>query len=395
MTSKPLTAVNIRSARPGDVLRDDTVPGLHLRVFPTKSVYYVYYRTKMVKTNGKPVERRLRLGVATQALTIPESRKLAARALLDVANGIDPVMTKRHRAAIPTLDAHFKACMSGYWSGDRYVKSGYKREVETTYARCIKDRFGDRLMSDSFDDIEEWHEEYGKRETYAPNQGNRALAMLSALFSLAEKSKYGRLRPFNSNPCSSVTRHTEAKRTRFATKSELARIGPLLIKYAATHAKAVATIYLLMFSGSRPSAIIRATHEQLTEISTNGQCWGTLRFRGKTGAETVYLPPQAMTVIRSLPKDKETLLGVTLQPARELWEKLRVEAGCPDLWLRDLRRTFATVGLSNGEAMARISELLNHKTAQTTKVYAKLDDREKIKAAGAIAGRLEEMLKAG
>jgi integrase len=112
-------------------------------------------------------------------------------------------------------------------------------------------------------------------------------------------------------------------------------------------------------------------------------------FQGKTADEVVWLPPQAMAVIRRLPK-AATLTGIKMP--HKFWYKVRKEAGCEHIRLRDLRRTFATVGMSHGQAMAVISEVLNHKTTQTTKVYAKLTDDKKRNVAGAIATSMEGLL---
>ena len=48
-----LTEKNIRAAQPGQVLRDATIKGLHLRVFPESRSFYLYYRTK-TGTERKP-----------------------------------------------------------------------------------------------------------------------------------------------------------------------------------------------------------------------------------------------------------------------------------------------------------------------------------------------------
>lgn len=319
-------------------------------------------------------------------LGISEARRLAARTLLAVANGTDPAMPKRHQPS-KTLNDLFDLAHKLHWSQERFVKSRWSEQVRKIYDRTIKKHFGGRPAADPLDDVEVWHAGYKDR----PYEGNRALAVLSTMCSLGEKAAYGRLRSLNSNPCSTVTKHPEAKRGVYATPQQIATLGPLLIKYAETRPRAVAFIYLLLFSGSRPSAIERATRGQLTELEQNGQVWGLLKgFRGKTADEVVWLPPQAMAVIRGLPK-AETITGIKMP--KKFWHRIRKEAGCENVRLRDLRRTFATVGMSRGQAMATISEVLNHKTTQTTKIYAKLMDDKKRAVAGEIASSMEGLLR--
>ena len=391
--SKPLTVANIRRAEPGDILRDADVPGLHLRVFPTKSVYYLHYRSPVErKPSGKPVERRLRLAPA-EALSLPEIRARARSCLAEVAQGRDPAVTKRQNAAIPTISAFFELTYGTYWSSERFIRSGWTRQVRNFYDLHIHPRFGGRQITDEFNDLEEWHESFIKGKKPKPNTGNRALAVLSKLLNLSETKRYGRLRPLNSNPCSTIAKHPEPKRKVYASPEQISRIGPLLRKYAARYPRGVAFLYLLIYSGPRPSAIARAMPEQLTRMSIDGQVYGVLRLPGKNPDEPdeVWLPPQAMAVLDALPRTEGgTLLGTG--PPKKLWHRIRKEAGCPELWMRDWRRTFATAGMSGGQQMAQISELLNHKTTQTTKIYAKLMDGAKQKAVGQIADGLEMLL---
>lgn len=385
MPSQKLSIATTRVAKPGDILRDDTIKGLHLRVFPTKAVYYVHYRSPTErKPSGRPVERRLRLGT-TATTSLPEIRALARRALADVAAGTDPALSKRQHAAEPTIDELFQKAIDGHWSQPKYVESGWKTQVARVYARVIKPKFGKQMARTgaALADVVEWHAKGAKHA----RQANIALAVLSKMLNYGEQIGW---RPLNSNPCVRVTRHAERSRDRFAVGEEIAKIGDLLNKYVDEYPSAVAFLYILIFSGSRPRAIERATWDQLTELVVDGKAWGILKFAGKTGAEVVYLPPQAMAVIKRLPRTTGTITGIGLP--RKLWYRIRKEAGCPDLWMRDWRRTFATVGMSGGEAMARISELLNHKSTQTTKIYAKLMDGAKIEAAGTIADRLEGLL---
>src|SRR5262245_62670600 len=58
-----------------------------------------------------------------------------------------------------------------------------------------------------------------------PHQANSTLAMLSKFFGWAEK--HG-LRPDGSNPCRHVEKYREARRERFLSQAELARLGDAL-----------------------------------------------------------------------------------------------------------------------------------------------------------------------
>lgn len=383
MPAKELNAVNLRKAKPGDILRDKTVPGLHVRCFPEGNAYYLYYRTRTRQ------ERRPKLG-ATSALTLDAARALARRMLSEVANGLDPGLLKSQAIAEPTISDLFEKAYDDHWKRGNNL-SAWRDEVRRTWERSIKPHFGAlRVREPALAHIHQWHSD-GRA---SPVAANRALAILSKLLNLAET--YG-WRDLNSNPCTRIARHPERKRKRFATVDELRRIGPLLDEYADQFPAAVAFIYLLIFTGSRPSAIERARRDQLrvVELERDGIKYrvGVLRFQGKTGEEEVVLPPPAMAALDKLPTKGDLLLGIGMP--RKLWYKIRKKAGCEDLWMRDLRRTFATQGMGMGLNMSAISEILNHKSVQTTKIYALLPGEGRQETAGMIAGRMEQLLKAG
>ncbi|MDX2263416.1 MAG: hypothetical protein NW215_00390 [Hyphomicrobiales bacterium] len=55
-------------------------------------------------------------------------------------------------------------------------------------------------------------------------------------------------------------------------------------------------------------------------------------------------------------------------------EKIRTLANCPDLQLRDARRTFESVTNSAGKSLEDVSRMLHHTSATTTRRYAFLFD---------------------
>jgi integrase len=195
-----------------------------------------------------------------------------------------------------------------------------------------------------------------------------------------------------------VERYKEQKRRRFATPAEIKAIGVVLDRLAAESPIWIcgsAFIYALLFTGARPSEIERATPDMLERLERDGESYGVLRIeKGKTGQRDVFLPPQAMALFDKMPKNRRHLCGDYHRKfPRALWEKVKKEVGCSDLWGRDLRRTFATVALSNGVPIGQVGELLGHKSSQTTKIYAKLMEDQAHMAAAVTATQIEGMLK--
>ncbi len=259
-----------------------------------------------------------------------------------------------------TVHEVYEELLKERYSKERYTKSRYRREVEMNWRNHLLPTFGGIEISKvSPPDVFNWHTKFEKN----PVAGNRAKTVLSTIFTFAQLK--GHL-SIGYNPCPLVPSHRERPRRRFASESEIIKIREILARDSASRTREVLFISLLIFSGSRPSAIERACHKDVTR-RPNGS--GILSIEGKKGPEDIFLPIQAMALIHD-GKPSDSLAG---RFPRRYWQKVRKEAGCEDLWARDWRRTFATTALSNGVPIGVVGELLNHKgDMKVTGRYAKL-----------------------
>ena len=282
-----------------------------------------------------------------------------------------------------TVATVYAMCWKEHWSKPRFEESGWAYEVAGLYRRRIEPEFAYSLMSELTPlTIRKWHDGMAA----SPSEAKKALDVLSSLFTFAERYD---LRPVGSNPCGLIRPFRQRKRGRYATPEEIARLGARLEAHRAQYPREVAFVSLLMLVGCRPSVLLRAKRADLVG--------DILRVKGKTYHETgemdeVAFPEAAMEIVYALPTREDGLLLGGPYP-RPFWEKIRREAKVPDLWLRDSRRTFATTGLSQGVGIGVIGELLNHRSAQTTKVYAKLVTTTRLEAANQVAGFIVSHMK--
>lgn len=380
-----MNAKQMAALQPGQTLWDDKTKGLHLRAFTEKKVFYLYYRTKT------GIQRKPKIGDYA-SITLDQAREIANGMLLRVANGEDPseeIQTARHEMTIKAL---FDLTLKGHWSSEKFVKSRYNYEVTRLYNAHIHPYFAGMCLSHmTAKKVRLWHATF----EHTPIEGNRALEVLSKMFAYAEEQE---LQPQNTNPCKLVKRFKERGRKRFASDIELRRLASILESEWHTYPRECTFIYLLLYTGARPSFIERAKIDDLYICGTEDVS-GAISMEGKTGLETVEFSKQAIEVIARLTaklfKDgicttRETLTGIKFP--RAFWERVRAQAGCPDLWARDLRRTFATVGMGIGVDMRVVSELLNHKSAQTTKRYAVLTDAKRKDVAAKTSTALEGII---
>ena len=339
-----LSERNIKAAMPGDVLRDATIKGLHLRVTASGKSFLLYYRTKAGQ------ERRPKLG-EYGSITLAQARKVAQELLTEVAAGRDPSQARADARAEPTVTDLW----SEYWKRHASrIKSG------STYARQwrihVEPRFGRMKAREvTYAMIADMHE--AMVET--PAEANRVLAFLSGMFNFGRRP----LKWVSENPVEGVKRYPEVKRRRYMKGEEAARIAEVLDASAKDSPESVAFLYLLILTGARRGEIANAKWEWLR---------GNVIHLpdSKTGEKQVYLPPAALDVLDRLPRTSGTITGI-LTP-QKLWERVRREAGCPDLRMHDLRHSFASAALSAGLSLSQIGELLGHASIATTQVYTRV-----------------------
>lgn len=379
----------IKNAQPGNVLWDKGSPasvnGLHLRVYGNgrKSFLY-YYRNSMGQ------QRRPKIGDFPE-MTLADARSASSRLALKVANGEDPRASLEKAKEEMTVQELFDLVLEKYWGQARFVASGRKKAAKWAYDLHFKDRWGKLRLSElTRKTIKAWSEQMVDK----PYAANRAIEFLTTMFKYAEDNE---IIEMGKNPCIRISAHGEKKRKRFATPGELRLLAEFLESKAETHLRHVVFIWMLLFSGSRPKFIEDATWPDLTTVEIEGQIYGILSLAGKSTAdsgedEVVILPPQAMRFVSRLPRTSGTITGIKLP--RDLWYEAREYAGCIDLRARDLRRTFASVALSNQVGRDVIGELLNHRSSETTRIYARLMDQSRIEAAKKIADAVQGIITA-
>lgn len=361
-----LTPAAARDAAPGATLRDHEVKGLQLRCGATAKSWQFYYTTR----GGE--ERRPTIGRYPD-MTLSRARDVA-RGLKDrVAAGEDPSGQWQAQKAAPTM-----ADLCAAFERDHVrLKNGptWAREVVRHLAR-IRKRIGsirvaevdtpaiDRYLLDVL------HRKHSDRPgPPAAHMANQTRRVLSKMFTFAERRGW---RPQHSNPVRFAERFNAGKRKTVAAPDELPRLFDALRRietlYPPDHElgvrrrRQVACILTLFLTGARVNEIQGATVDELRDTHLIKTKHKTARH---IGDKAIRLPRPAVELLRRLPPcPSGRLFGdITL---RKLWNVVRLEAGCPDLQLRDIRRTFASYALSRGVSLDAIGNLYGHTDTQTT-----------------------------
>jgi integrase len=367
-----LNEANIRSAIPGVVLRDETIPGLHLRAFAERKSFYLWYRTKA------GVERRPKLA-DHGVITLTQARATAKKMLASVALGGDPAAVVESQRNEPTLTELWDEFWKRYAT---HRKTSY--DYKLRWDRKIEPKFGAaKLSAITYSNVCDFHEAITKNN--GPVEANRTLAQLSKMFSFAHRP----LQWFEgNNPCRGVGLNKEHKRRRKASREEIVRIVTRLRRELdGPNVASAAFILLLVLSGARKGEI---AHTKWSNIDGNRILLDEHKTDEGGYARIIYLPPPALELIEKyLPRTKRgTITGI--ENPRKFWLRICEEENLPDLHLHDLRRTFASIALSTGRVtLEQVMQMLGHTNAQTTKVYAWLMEDAATEAVNLVASQIE------
>lgn len=343
-----LTPAAIKAAAPGDTLKDTVVSGLQLRSLARGKSFYLYYRSK----DGQ--QRKPKIG-DWPGLTIPKARRIA-RSMLDlVAAGQDPSAERQKARKAPIVRDMGKRYMIEH---GQHKKSS--AEDQRRINQHINPRIGTRRVSSiDYDIVFDLHRKITKH--VGPVEANRVLSLVSKMLNMCELWKW---RELHSNPCKHVSRNKERPRQRYMTAEEATKIWRVINEVFDERPQAVVFILLLIYTGARKNEIAQSTWNDLDE-----DVIGLPDSKNKE-PRLIFLPPQVMHFVNSLPRTNKTIVGI--QEPYKTWNRIRKAAGCPDLRIHDLRHSFASAALAAGFDLGPIGAMLGHKSAQTTKRYAHL-----------------------
>ena len=360
------------------VFWDRELPGFGVRVYPSGSKIYV------AQCRGPTGIKRVSLGRHGET-TAEGARKKAAAAIARIKQGEDPVARPPERTF--TVADLAERYMEGH------VKVHCNAHTQGIYAGSLRNHILPALgampvASVGRAEVAALH--YGMRET--PRAANRALMVLSKMFSLSEA--WG-MAPASGNPCRFVLRYKEGRRERFLTEEEYRRVGRALCELEAEGpgpARAAAALRLIMLTGCRLGEVLTLRWSDVDRKA------GEFRLRdAKTGARMVPLTPTASQVLASIVRVRRSpWVFPAPKPDRHLstltscWQRVRARAEVEDVRIHDLRHSFASRALALGLALPMIGRLLGHTDVGSTARYAHLSrDAEKV-AAARVGGSIED-----
>jgi integrase len=399
---KTLTKEVIEKAVPKDkdyTLQDTTVPGFGIRVWPSgRKTFTVLYRNE--------TRQRKRMTIGTYpTLTLQQARDRAREILAQVLQGADPQADRIEKRTGMTVSEFIGKYLEHI---EAYLKPGSVATYRNFLDLHVLPVWGTKRM-DAITHAAAQQLHHSMRTI--PYAANRTHAILRSAFNLAVK--WGIV---ESNPMIGVKHYREKGHERFLSEAELARLFDVLAQ-AETPEGVAYFKEAADGSGTLEKEVVRCdpylagairllclTGARKNEIQTAQWSWvnwerGRLDLPdSKTGAKSIYLPGDAVAVLKSLYAIR---LNEYIIPGRfgrghavgvpHVWNRVRVAAGLPSVRLHDLRHSFASFLIAKGMSLPILGKTLGHSLPSTTQRYAHLSD-DPIRAAVSI---MDDVLKEG
>lgn len=339
---------------------DTKIPGLQLRKLATKSVWYLYHRDR----HG--IQRKPALGDA-RVINRIKARELALQILSAVASGKDVEGSK------PNTVADLWAKYEREWLPRKKPRS--QQGDKEIWRLHLEPRIGSMLVS-----------EIRPKEISAvhtamfstPYRANATMRLLSKMMNLAKKWEWRE----GDNPVQ-IDRFKEVKRKRVPSVDEMKRVIAAL---PTSDPYLRGLIELLVYTGARKTEIMHCRREWIRD--------GAIHLPdSKTGDKVIWLSAAAQDCIASIPVtvDNPYLIcgrveGQPMQSPKKGWAGILKRAKVTDLRIHDLRRFYASTGLSAGLTLEAVGSLLGHASTSTTAGYAYMQTSA-AKAAADLTGK--------
>jgi integrase len=343
--------------------------------------YILDYRVK-----GSGQQRRITIG-ACGNWSLGAARNEAKRLRQIIDGGGDPLGEFETQREAPTVA---ELC-------DRFEREQLPKKSPATqdsYARLLKlhirPHFGafKKVSEVRFRDVDKMHAAITEKGSVY--SANRAVAVFSRMMTLAVQWEW-----CDKNPCRGVEKNPEAKRRRYLSADELARLTVALSKHPD---KQFATIVgLLVLTGARRGEVLSMRWSGLT-LTKDKSRWSKLASETKQRREhSIPLSAPACQLLSKIKKrgDSDFVFPSDsksghVEGIKKSWATLLKSADITGLRVHDLRHSYASMLVSSGASLPLVGAMLGHSSTATTARYSHLHDdpqREAAEIIGAIVGK--------
>lgn len=318
--------------------------------------------------------RQMRIGPYPD-ISFEKAKREALKLRSRVVVGENPLEDKQTKRLVPTVQELSVRYLD-------YVRT-YKRS-HANDARALRlhilPKFG-RMRLDEMEPeaIAAWFRKKVE-DGLSPASVNFLHVVLGYMFKLAAQWK---IPGAEVNPLVTIP-HFEANnaRDRYLTAAETERVKAAI--EASPNRQLRFIVPLLLLTGARKRELLDAKWEH---FDLEQRRW---RVPHSKSGKARYIPlsQSALDVLAQVPRWDDCSFVVpnpqTKKPYKDIfyvWNKARTEAGVPDVRIHDLRHTFASNAVSNGQSLYVVGQILGHARVTTSQRYSHLSQESLLLAA--------------
>lgn len=346
------------SASSRDVYHDTKTNGLQLRVSANGTkTFSVFRRIK----NGNP--ERVTLGRHPD-MTVEQARRKAVEITSLILNGKSPADRIRSEKKEMTLDDLFREYM------ERRASFSKRPDKPAATYRLYLAKWGKRKLSSiHHDEVDRLHKKIGRE--IGKVTANIMLKLLHTMFNRAINE--WRIWA-GENPAHGIKKFPEQSRDRFLHADEMPRFFQSVM--AEENETIRDFILIALLTGARRSNVLAMRWQ---DINFERAEWRIHETKNGT-PQTVTLSPEAIEILTNRKLSNGSVFvfpgagksGHLMEPKKG-WQRILKRAGIEDLHVHDLRRTLGSWQAKTGASLVIIGKSLNHKSQNTTAIYARLD----------------------
>lgn len=364
------------------LVTDTETKKLKLKVTPSgNKSFVVRYRSK----DG--VERKHKLGDYPD-INATTARRLASEALARVALGEDPSMEAQERRRGVTVADIAQTFLTDF--APLHLRKSTIAGYEQILRRNILPRFGSRrLISIEKSDVATFQSEMAPTKY----QSNRAIGLLRRLYAYAEEVG---VVPEGTNPAAKVKLRREEPRERLLHAHEIATIGRIIHNLRTTSPQSTTScdvLLFLLFTGCRRGEALGLMWEDVDFERRQ------VKFRKtKTVPRQQYISDPLLSLLRQRKFGSSSLnVFPGRDPSRPItdikktWDRIRTEAGLPEVRLHDLRHTVLSDIAAESDIQTARS-VGGHASLASTMRYIHSRSNETERAIQATTGRVSQLL---
>ena len=352
----------------------DAVPGLYIEVrntSPGHGTYYLRYKDQAGKTCHSKIGR-------TTDIDLDTAREKAKTQRAQIALGANPSAEKKAANAVLTFADFFT---EHYVPFAKQRKRTWKRDQELFNLR-LKKIFGHRKLNQiTRAQIQAFHTGM-KAEGLAGATCDHPVKLLRRCLNLAVE--WGMI---EKNPAAGFKLFNEDNKVEnYLDAEQLQR----MLKVLRTDSnRSVCNVALwLLSTGARLNEALQARWDHIDKAN---RVWRIPAATSKSKKlRSVPLNDAAIEVLGALdteddfdhlfvnPKTKKPYTTI-----HKVWERIRIQAGLPQLRVHDLRHSYASFLINSGRTLYEVQQILGHSQPQVTQRYSHLSTKTLQEAANA------------